>query len=84
MNTVTDHRGNAHHAAGRPGAGKFAPKPTPAPNGVLSEFPADEIDEAEWADRMEAIIDAGEPTDTDPIGPAVDIFDRESWSTTPF
>lgn len=60
MSTIFDRQGNTHRAAGTAGAGQFAPHTHSAPPSGLAEVASEDLfDEAEWRERMEAVIAAG-------------------------
>jgi len=79
MSAIIDTHGNHHHPAGTTGAGQFAPRTRPAPAAPLQDPADDYFDEREWQQRMESIIDDGEPT---PVDPALE--DPDAWDTPPF
>lgn len=57
MSTIIDPLSNAHIGAGALGAGQFTHRQNAAPTAVLS---VNDVDERDWRERMEAIVDEGE------------------------
>ncbi|MFV0372744.1 hypothetical protein [Microbacterium sp.] len=82
MSIMIDSRGNRHLPAGLPGGGQFTTQARTAPTSALT-VDEDDFFEADWHERMQAVIDAGDPGDSG-VTPTMNLLDPDTWEPAPF